>query len=152
MVGRDGSCARESGGEEGVVSEEVDLAGQSAGSLEEGFLGGGVEEGELGAGEAESVGEVVRELVTGQGRQVIADDDALRQSLVDGHGESPAELGLTEQQETEAVFGVHVVVGQQAEIFEDLGSEVLGFVDDQDRAAAALGDQSGDLALDLAKQ
>ena len=97
VFGGDGADAGEGGGVEGVVREEVDLAGEAAGGLEEGLEGGGLEEGDLGAGEAEAVGEVGGDLVAGQGGQVVADDDALGEGLVDGHGESAAQLGLAER-------------------------------------------------------
>jgi transposase len=77
----------EGGGMEGVVSEEVDLARDSAGGLGECFEGSRLAEGDFGAGMAEAVGEVGGEPVAGQGRQVVADDDSLGEGLVDGHGE-----------------------------------------------------------------
>jgi hypothetical protein len=95
-----------------LVSQEVEFARQPAGGLKECFVSGGLEQGQLGAGETEAVGKIGRDLLTGERRQVIAHDDALRESLVDGHGEPPSQLGLTEQQKTEPVFGVHLVVGQ----------------------------------------
>ena len=41
-------------------------------------------------------------------------------------------LRLSREQETESVFGVHGVVGQEPELFEDVVSEVLCFVEDED--------------------
>ena len=80
---------------------------------------------------------------------MVADDDALREGLVDGHREAPAQFGLAEQEQAEAVLGVHLVVGEQAEILEDVGAEMMRFVDDEDGADARIGAEPGDLALDL---
>ena len=105
MFGGDGADAGEGRSMEGVVGKEIDLAGDPAGGLEEGLEGSGLEEGDLGAGPAEAMGEVGGDLVAGQSGQVVADDDALSEGLVDGHGESASQLGLTEE-EAETVLGV----------------------------------------------
>ena len=68
VLGGDGLGAGEGGGEERVMGEEVDLARQAAGGLEERLEGGGLEEGKLGAGERQAVGEVGGDLVAGQAR------------------------------------------------------------------------------------
>ena len=133
------------------MSQEVEFARQPAGGLEESFESSGLEQGQLGAGQTEAVGEIGGDLLPGERRQVIAHDDALREGLMHGHGEAPSQLGLAEQQKAEPVFGVHLVVGQQAEVFEDFGSKMMGLVNDQDGAAAGFGNQTRDLASDLAR-
>jgi hypothetical protein len=57
---------------------------------------------------------------------------------------------MADQQQTQPVLGIHLIVGQQPEILEDVGPEMVGFIDDQDGAAARVGAQAGDLGLDLA--
>jgi transposase InsO family protein len=85
------------------VREEVDLAWQARGGLVERLLGGGIEERDGGAGELEAVREVGGQLLAGERRDVIADDDSLGQRLVDGHGETSTQFGLPEEQQAEAV-------------------------------------------------
>jgi hypothetical protein len=71
---------------------------------------------------------------------------------MDGHRQASPELGLSEEQQGEPVLRVHVVVGQEAQVFEHVGAQVVGLVDDEDRPAAGLGGHTGDLAADLAEE
>src|ERR1700678_4836254 len=64
------------GGDEAVMSELVDLSGQSLRGLEDGLDGGGLEERQLGSRASKQVGEGGAGLVAREGRQVEADDDA----------------------------------------------------------------------------
>ena len=50
VLGGDGFSASESGGEQSVVSEEIDFAGQAAARLEQGLLCGWLEDGQFGTG------------------------------------------------------------------------------------------------------
>lgn len=52
MVGGGELGARERRRDQGVMREEIDLAREARGGLEEGFLGGGIEERDRGTGEA----------------------------------------------------------------------------------------------------
>jgi hypothetical protein len=83
---------------------------------------------------------------------VVADDDALSEGLVDGHGEPSSQLGLSEEEEAKTVLGVHLVVGEETEVFEDVGAEVVCLVDDEDGSAAGLGDEAGDFGSDLPEE
>lgn len=58
--------------------------------------------------------EVGGQLVAGEGRHVVADDDALGERLVHRHGEPAAQFGLAEREQAEAVLGVVLIVGQEA--------------------------------------
>ena len=149
MVGGGDLGFGERGGHQGVMGQEIDLAGQTGGGLVERLLGGGVEEGDGGAGQLETMGQVGREFLAGERRDVVADDDPLREGFVDGHGEAAAELGLAEQEQAEPVLRIHLVVGEEAEVLEDVGAEVMRLVDDQDRANAGVGAEAGDLGADL---
>jgi anti-sigma regulatory factor (Ser/Thr protein kinase) len=42
---------------------------------------------------------------------------------VHGHRQAAPELGLSEQQQAQARLGIHLIVGEQAEILEDIGAE-----------------------------
>ena len=65
-----------------------------------------------------------------------------------GHGEAAAQLGEPDEQQTQAVLGVHGEVRQEPEVFEDIVAQVLGFVDDEDGELLGLAHQSGDLGPD----
>jgi hypothetical protein len=142
MVGGRELGARERRGDQGVVREQIDLARQAGGPLEERFFGGGLEEGVFGAREAEPMCQIGGELVACERGHVVADDDALAERLVHGHGEAPAQLRMADQHETEPVLGVHLVVGQQPEIFEDIRPQMVGFIDHEDRASARVGTEA----------
>src|SRR5450759_1938026 len=45
---------------------------------------------------------------------------------------------------------VHLVVGEQAQVLQHVGPQIVGLVDDEDGPAASLGTQASDLVLDLA--
>ena len=62
-------------------------------------------------------GEVVVELVAVESVEVVAHDEALGERFVHGHGEAAAQLGESDEQQAQAVFGVH---GEVASTSEDL--------------------------------
>ena len=90
-------------------------------------------------GEAEPMAEIAGDLVAGEGRHVMADDDPLREGLVHGHGEPAAQFGLAEEDETQAVLRIHLVIREETEVLEDIRAEVVGFVDHQDGPDASIG-------------
>ena len=79
------------------------------------------------------MGEVGGEFVALQAAEMMAHDQALAERFVDRHGEAAAQLGEADQQQAEAVLGVHGVVGQQAQIVEHVGAQELRLVDDEHR-------------------
>jgi hypothetical protein len=87
------------------------------------------------------MGEIPGELVAGERRHVMADDDPLRERLVHGHGEPGPQFGLAEEHETEAVLGIHLVIREKAEVLvlEDIRAQVVGLVDHQDGPDAVAG-------------
>ena len=40
-------------------------------------------------------------------------DDALVEGLVHGHGQAPSEFGQADEQQAQAIVGIHLVVGEQ---------------------------------------
>ena len=68
---------------------------------------------------------------------MVTHDEALGERFVHGHGESAAQLGEPDEEQAQAVFGVHGKVTQQAKIFEDIVAQVLRLVDDEDGVLAA---------------
>ena len=55
---------------------------------------------------------------------MVADDDSLGERLVGRHAQAPPQLGLPDEKQAEPVLGVHLVIGEQAQIFEHLGAQV----------------------------
>ena len=116
MIGGGDLRARAGGRDERVMREEIDLARQAGGRLKERLVSGGIEERDLRARQAEPMGERASELVTGERGHVMADDDELAEGLVDGHGETAPQFGLAQEHEAEPVLGIHLIVGEQAQI------------------------------------
>jgi hypothetical protein len=133
VLGGDGLGASESGSKQRMVSEKIDFAWQAAAGLEQGLLRWRLEEVEFGTGAPEKMGEIRWELFVGERADVVSNDNALRECFVDGHGKAASEFALAKEQKTKTVFRVHVVVGEQAEVLEHIGSEVVSLVDDEDR-------------------
>ena len=131
--------AREGGRDERVMREEIDLARQAGGRLKERFVGRRLKERDLRARQAEPMGEIAGEFVAGERGHVMADDDTLPEGLMDGHGEAAPQFRLPEQHETESVLGIHLVIGQEPEILEDIRAQVVGFVDHENRPDAGIG-------------
>ncbi len=132
------------------MGEEVDLARQPFGGLEDGLDGGGLEEGHLRAHAPQQVGEVGAGLVARERRQVVADDDPLVERLMHGHAETAAQLGLPAEEQAEPILRVHGVVGEQAHLLEHIAAQAVGLVEDEHGAGARFGAEAGHLVLDLA--
>ena len=64
------------------------------------------------------------------------------------HGEAAAQLGEADEDQAHAVLGVHGEVGQQAEVLEDVVSQMVGLVDDEDGQLPGLLCEAGDLGPD----
>ena len=65
-----------------------------------------------------------------------------------GHGEAASQLGEPDEEQAQAVFGVHGEVGQEPKVFEDVVSQVLCLVDDEHGELVGLGEQAGDFGAD----
>ena len=65
-----------------------------------------------------------------------------------GHGEAAAQLGEPDEEQAQAVVGVHGEVTQQPQVFEDVVAQVLGLVDDEHGELFGLAHQSGDFCAD----
>ena len=146
VFGGDGARALCGGGGECVVGDAVDAPGDAARAVRQRLDGGGFEQGEFAAGESQAVGEVGVELRAVEAWEVVAHDESLCERFVAGHGEAPAQLGESDEEQAQAVLGVHGVVGQQSEVFEDVIAQVLCFVDDEHGELLGLAHPSGDLS------
>ena len=72
--------------------------------------------------------QVLGQLLALKASEVVAHDDTLGQRFMHGHGQAPAQLREPDQQQTQAVVGIHAVVGEQAQILEHLVSEVMSLI------------------------
>ncbi len=104
------------------MGEQVHLAWQALGCLEHGFDGGRLQQWQLGAGQAQEMYQVRSDLVAVEAGNVVADDDSLGERLVGRHAQAPTQLGLANEKQAETILGVHLVIGEQAQIFEYLGA------------------------------
>ena len=133
------------------MGEAIDLAGHALGGLEQRFDGGGLEQGQLAASQAQAVAEVLGQLLAGQPAQMMAHHDALGERFVHRHAQAATQLGESDQQQTQAVFRIHLIVGEQTQILEHLVAQMMGLIDDEDRALLGLQAQAGDLGADGAE-
>jgi hypothetical protein len=135
-------------GGQGVVGEGIDSAHDSLGGLEEGFVGWGVEEGAFESCDLEAVFEVEAGGVSVEAAQGKADGDALSESFQMRQTQDLSQPGLAGEEDGEASGAVPFKVGEEGKKGEDLGPEVVGFVDDEQDGEVAIFDESLDLALD----
>lgn len=89
------------------------------------------------------MGEVGPHLVTSETADVGTHDAALRERVEGGHAHAAAQLRVADEDHGEAVLGVHRVVGEQPQILEQLGSQVMSLIDDQHGAEAVLRAEPG---------
>ena len=64
---------------------------------------------------------------------------------MDCHRQPAPQFAETDQQQAQAVLGIHVEAGEQAQILKDVVAEVLGLVDDQHRQLLGLLGQAREL-------
>ena len=107
VLGVDGAGIVECSGGQRVVGDAIDEPGQPARGLEQRLDGGGLEQGDFAAGQTLSVDEIVVEFAAVEPREVMAHDEALGERFVAGHGEAAAQLGQPDQEQAQAVLGVH---------------------------------------------
>lgn len=108
------------------MSEQVDLARQTGGALEERSFGGPLEEGVFGAGEAQPMGEVAvssaRVSVTMWWRMTMRCASASRTAMVRRRRAS----GWPTSTRQRRLSASHLVVRQQTEILEDTRAQMGG--------------------------
>jgi hypothetical protein len=134
-----------------MVSEGIDSAHDSLGGVEESFVGGGSEEGSLEACDLEAVFEVEAGGVSVEAAEGKADGDALSESFEMGQTQDLSQPGLAGEEDGESSGAVPIKVGEKGKEGEDIGPEVMGFVDDEQDGEVAIFDEPLDLVLDEAK-
>jgi hypothetical protein len=102
----------------------------------------------LEAGDLEAVFEVAAGGVSVEAAQRKADGDALGECLEMGQAQNLPQSGLAGQEDGESSFAVPFKVGEQGQEGEDVGSEVVSLVDDEQDGEMAILDESVDLVLD----
>ena len=85
-------------------------------------------------GHRQAVFDVLRAFGLGQRVEVKAGNHALRQLLHFGAGQQRAQFGLTDQHDLQQLALAGFQVGQQAQLLQHIGAEVLRLVDDQHAA------------------
>ena len=83
------------------------------------------------AGHGQAVVDVAGRLVGRQRPQVIAGDHALRQLLQFGPGQHGAQFRLADEDDLQQLALARFQVGQQAQLFQHGGGQVLRFINDQ---------------------
>ena len=115
-----------------AVAQQVDAARHAARELVDAPQRRAVE-GQHGAqaGDREPVRDVLHRLLLGQRLEVEARDHALAELLELGLREHAAQLGLADQHDLQQLALVRLQVGQQPQLLQHVGREVLRLVDDQ---------------------
>jgi hypothetical protein len=94
--------------------------------------------------------DVPSSLLQVEGRDLVADSDALVEGLVGSEAELVGQVRLTEQDEGDEGGGVHLLVEEEAELIEDIGGEEMALVDDEEDETVFAGEVSqGGLQLGL---
>jgi hypothetical protein len=122
--------------EEGTTTDVVDLAGHTLGVVVDAGDEAIAEELALVASNAEVVLDVTGGLFQVEGFEVVADGDALMESLVRGEAEFVGQVRLAEEDEGDEGSGVHLVIEQEAQLVEEFRREEVSFIDDQQDVAA----------------
>jgi len=128
----DGGLAVRVGAEQRAIAQQVDPARHPARIAEDApqralIEGTGVAQARHG----QPVAHVVRGLLLRQRLEVVTGDHALRELLHVGPRQHGAQLGLPDQDDLQQLALVGLEVGQQAQLLQHAGRQVLRLVDDQ---------------------
>jgi len=107
--------------EESIAANIVGLAGHSLGVIIDTTDETVAKDLVLAANDAEMVLDVTGGFLEVEGAEMVADGDALVESLVGSEAQLVGQVGLTEEDEREQGGGIHLVVEQEAELVEELG-------------------------------
>ena len=92
------------------------------------------------------------QLLAGLGAELIGRDNATAQRAVIGHVQTGAQRWQTDQPDREQVLAVESEAPESREVVEEVVTQVLGLVDDEDRDDAVHASEFADLAFELAPQ
>jgi hypothetical protein len=147
--GVDGGRGPEGGELEGLEGEVVDGAKVSAGELEDGVDGLGVEGEVIGAGDANPVLHVIKGFGAGEKSEGGEVSHPPADGLELGSVEKQPQLAVAGEDEAQDEPGIHVEVGEHPQLGEDIGTEVLGLVQDEDRSKAVVVGKRAEAVLEL---
>jgi hypothetical protein len=117
----------------GRLCDEVDTPRDAGGSPDE-QLGGGIFEGAgMDADLLEAGGHVIFALVGIHGVEFDLEAHALEKRVVDAHLEAGQQMRIADEHQAEEIASIESGTGEQAQFFQGLGVEVLGFVDQDHR-------------------
>ncbi len=119
--------------EERPVADDVDQPRHPAGQPVDQTHGRHAEKRPLASGDLQAVLDISHRFLGPQGQQVVTRGDPLGELAQLRPVHEAFQLGLTEEQNLEQFVGGGFQVGQQPDLLQDLGAQVLGFVDDQHR-------------------
>ena len=136
MARRDQGKALGAGIDEGVLAKDVDHAGNSASVAVNEVDGLGRENFLEGSGDAKAFADVILSLRKREGGGAAVNGDALADVAKFGLRKLVVKFGLTGEEDLEEFVAGGFQIEEQAELFEGLGGEALGFVDDQNRSEA----------------
>jgi hypothetical protein len=137
--------------EESTAAEIVDSAGDALGVIVDAADKAIAKDLGLRPGDAEMMFDVASGLFEVEGMDVEPDGDALVERLEGRETQLVGQIGLAEQDERDEGSGIHVVVEQKAQLFEDVGWEQMSLVDDEQNAASFAG-QIGKRSVKLGQQ
>jgi hypothetical protein len=137
--------------EERAAAEIVDAAGDTFGVIVDATDKAVAKDLSLRTGDAEMVFDVASGLFEIKGREVEADGDALVKCLEGRETQLLGEIGLAEQDEGDEGSGIHIVIEQKTQLFEDVGREQVSLVDDEQNAASFAG-EIGERGVKLRQQ
>ena len=143
------------GPQQGAATQQVDAPGHAACDGVDAGHGPRIEGQRPGVTRyREPVGDVVVGFSPVQRVEVVAGNDALRQLLQLGALEHGAQLGLADQHDLQQLALVGFQVGQQAQLLQHLGQQVLRLVDDEHAAfpGGVAGQQKGIQRVDVLLQ
>src|ERR1022692_2649846 len=102
--------------------------------------GGGREYFARGTRDAQPMTHIMQRFLSRQGLQVIASGNALRQLAKVSAVQQLAQLRLTDQYDLQKLLRRGFQVGQEPDLLEDLGGQILRFIDDDyDTSAFGMG-------------
>jgi len=138
------------GGElEGLESEMVDCAEVAAGEFEDGVDSLRVEGEVFGAGDADAVLHVIEGFGAGEKTEGGEVSHAPANGFELGPVEKESKLSVAGEDEAENKSRVHVEVGKDSELSEDVGTKILSFVNDENGPEAVVIGEGAEAFLEL---
>ncbi|MNF64018.1 hypothetical protein D3C84_457390 [compost metagenome] len=124
------------GGDQGAVADEVDEARDAAGEAVQGLDCPGGEDGLDTARHLQPETHIGVHILTGEWQQVVAGRDALGQLAQQGLAQHLLQLRLADEHHLQQLLLVGLQVGEQAQLLQHAGQQMLGFIHQHHAALA----------------